>query len=221
MNGRKKRPPSLTPKQRMIAEFILSFQEEHGFTPSQKEIATHFKFKSLGTVQNYLVRLQEQGVLKKTWNAKRSLQVSLPSTTPSLLSQPSSQHPSLPLVGRVAAGRPIEAIESDDKIEVPPFFIKSSGRHFVLQVQGDSMQEDGILDGDYVVLRKQENAENGQTVVALVDGEATLKRFYHKKNGRIELHPANAKYSPFVFNPNDGVDFHIEGLYVGLIRKIH
>jgi repressor LexA len=215
MPPKQKLPPMLTPKQKMIAEFILKFQEEQGYAPSQREIAAHFQFKSLGTVQNYLVRLQEHGVLSKSWNAKRSIQVSLPTPPP-----PTSSSQALPLLGRVAAGRPIEAIETHEKIEVPQFFIRPGKSHFVLQVQGDSMKEDGILDGDYVVLRKQTHAENGETVVALVNGEATLKRYY-KKQDQVELHPANSSYKPFVFNLQEELDFRIEGLYVGLIRRIH
>ena len=207
----------LTPKQKLMLDFIVSFTEERGFSPSQTEIAQHFKFKSLGTVQNYLVRLEEQGVLRKTWNGKRTLQVLMPPTT----SPTNPQALDLPLAGRVAAGRPIEAIEGSESVEVPMFLVKSSSAqndHYVLQVEGDSMKDDGILDGDYVIVKKQKSAENGQTVVAIIDGEATLKRFY-KKGDNVELHPANASYKPFVFHPDEGVDFRIEGLYVGLIRQ--
>lgn len=120
----------------------------------------------------------------------------------------------LPLAGRVAAGRPIEAIEAADSLEVPTSML-GRGDNFVLQVQGDSMIGDGILDGDYVVVRKAADAENGRTVVALLHGEATVKRFY-RKEGRIELHPANPTMQPILVENEESL--RIEGVVVGVIR---
>ncbi|WP_305047023.1 transcriptional repressor LexA [Geoalkalibacter sp.] len=194
----------LTPKQKALLDFIVSFTERSGYPPSQQEIADAFGFSSLGTVQNYLVRLEREGVLSKDWNAKRGLRVRRESR-PGL---------ELPLAGMVAAGKPIEAVSNPDSIEVPASML-GSGENFVLRVQGDSMVGDGILDGDYVVVRKQPDAQSGQTVVALIRGEATVKRLVRKK-GRIELHPANPAMQPLIIK--DEEDFRLEGVVVGVIR---
>ncbi len=217
---------SLTPKQKEILDYIESFAAEHGYAPSQQEIAQHFGFRSLGTVQNYLVRLTRHGFLKKTLNARRGAQVvGNPTnvdhhTTPSATSALAGSVP-LPLLGRVAAGRPIEAVLQLEMLDVPTTMLKGpSSAHFVLQVKGDSMRDDGIFDGDFVVIRKTDHAENGQTVVALVNSEATLKKFF-QRGSRIELHPANPAYQPFVFeeNSDESFQFKVEGICTGLIRK--
>ncbi len=201
---------ALTPKQKEVHDFISGFTAEKGYAPSQQEIARHFGFKSLGTVQNYLVRLERQGLLRKTWNARRGAKV--------VRAQSATEAVPLPLLGRVAAGRPIEAIQTMETLEVPSSMLKS-GDHFVLRITGDSMIEDGILDGDYVVIRQQSFATNGQTVVALIRNEATIKRFY-RKGGKVELRPANAKYQPLVVESLVEGDFKIEGVMVGLIRRL-
>lgn len=211
---------AITPKQKKVLAFIEQYEAENGFPPSQKEIARHFNFKSLGTVQNYLVRLERNGFLKKVWNAKRSIQTISPQPT---LPYASGTVP-LPLLGKVAAGRPIEAVETPDTLEVPSSMIKR-GEHFVLKVQGDSMIEDGILDGDYVVVQKRLTANNGETVVALIHNEATIKRFVRRTSGRVELHPANPAYAPIVLESlvtgedAQPEDFTIAGVMVGLIRQ--
>ena len=199
---------NLTPKQLRILEYIRSFRKENGYSPSQQEIAHNFGFKSLGTVQNYLVRLKRQGALSQSWNAKRDL-------TP-LISNPinpiHSETVPLPLLGKIAAGKPLEVISPTDApaetLEVPTSLFSGSFRsphttsspafeHYALHVQGSSMIEDGILDGDFVIIRKQSVAQNGETVVALINNEATIKRYYKKtdkKNISIELRPANESY---------------------------
>ncbi len=194
----------LTPKQKAVYDYILNFSETRGYPPSQQEIAKAFGWSSLGTVQNYLVRLVREGVLSKDWNAKRGLKIL----------HPQGNAVELPLAGLVAAGKPIEAIATPDSIEVPPSMV-GTGENFVLKVQGDSMIDDGILDGDYVVVRKQAQAESGQTVVALIRGEATVKRL-QRRDGRIELHPANPSMQPFIIDGEE--EFQIEGVVVGVIR---
>jgi len=194
----------LSPKQKAVYDYILSFQDRHGYPPSQREIANAFGWSSLGTVQNYLVRLVREGVLSKDWNARRGLKIL----------HPRGQAIELPLVGLVAAGKPIEAIATADSIEVPPSMV-GTGENFVLRVQGDSMIGDGILDGDYVVVRKQAQADSGQTVVALIRGEATVKRLL-RRSGRIELHPANPTMQPLLIAGEE--EFRIEGVVVGVIR---
>ncbi len=194
----------LTPKQKEVLDFIESFSAGNGYPPSQQEIARAFGLRSLGTVQNYLVRLEREGALARDWNARRGLR----------LRRQTGSVAELPLAGQVAAGRPIEAVQTPDSIEVPASMV-GAGENFVLRVQGDSMVGDGILDGDYVVVRKQADADNGQTVVALLDNEATVKRLY-RRQGRIELHPANPAMAPIVVAGEESL--RIEGVVVGVIR---
>lgn len=196
----------ITPKQKKLLDYIRDFAERMGYAPSQTEIAAHFGFRSLGTIQNYLKILERDGHLKREWNAKRAL-------TP-VAARPSTQ--TLPLLGMVAAGKPIEAVENRDEIEVPPTML-GRGENFVLKVRGDSMVGDGIMNGDYVIVAKRKTAENGTTVVALVDGEATVKR-YHKKGDRIELRSANPLVPDIHVDPES--DFAIEGIVVGVIRHL-
>lgn len=198
----------LTPKQKKILDFIESHLDREGYPPSQQEIARAFGFRSLGTVQNYLVRLEREGLLSRDWNARRGLRLTRsPHRVGGL---------ELPLAGTVAAGRPIEAVEVPDTIEVPASMV-GPGENFVLRVRGDSMVGDGILDGDYVVVRKQSQAQNGQTVVALLGSEATVKRFY-RRGGRIELHPANPAME--VIEVPETAGFRIEGIVVGVVRHL-
>lgn len=201
----------LTPKQKQVLDFILEYLTKYSYSPSQKEIADHFGFKSLGTVQNYLVRLERQGILRKPWNAKRAMEVArVEQSRPAV---------PLPLLGRVAAGRPIEAIENHETIDVPASMIKG-GENFVLKVTGDSMIDEGILQGDFVVIRKQAQAQNGQTVVALIGNEATIKKYY-RKGGKVELHPANPAYQPLIIESLvDSTEFKIAGVLVGVIRRL-
>lgn len=209
---------SLTPKQQDILRYIQESSLKKGYAPSQQEIAKHFGFRSLGTVQNYLVRLERGGYLKKAWNARRGMQV-LPQPQESSQDFNQSGSVPLPLVGAVAAGRPIEAIEQRETLDVPVSML-GRGEHVVLRVKGDSMIGDGILDGDFVVIRKQQMAMNGQTVVALVHNEATIKRFYHR-GSRIELQAANPSYDPLIVDSMvENPDFKIEGVMVGLIRRL-
>ena len=210
----------LTPKQKALLDFIQQFEQEQGYAPSQQEIAKHFGFNSLGTVQNYLVRLQRQGLLKKTWNARRSVSLTATAKRKNVPPQPIRMSAaSLPLLGRVAAGKPIEAIENAESLEVPPTML-SKGEQFVLKVVGDSMVDDGILNGDFIVVQKQAQATNGQTVVALINNEATVKRYY-RLGQRVELHPANPNYEPLVIESLvDSPDFRIEGIVTGVIRHL-
>ncbi len=194
----------LTPKQKRVLEFIRDYSRAEGFAPTQQEIARRFGFRSLGTVQNYLTRLEREGLIRRRWNGKRALEVVDP--------EPAGLE--VPLLGYVAAGRPIEAVETPDTTEVPSGMLRA-GEHFVLRVRGDSMVDEGILDGDYVVVRRQATARNGEIVVALVDGEATVKRF-HRRGDRVELRPANAAMEPIVVGP--GQAFSVVGRVVGVIR---
>jgi repressor LexA len=198
---------SLTKKQKQVYDYICEYIEENEFSPTQMEIKEHFGFKSLGSVQDYIRYLKSAGYLTNDPNSVRGL------TPASQQTSSSEDVMEIPLHGKVAAGNPIEAMEGSEMISVPTAMI-GKGTHYALTISGQSMIEDGILDGDVIIVKEQNNAHNGDTVVAVIENEATVKRYYKKKN-RIELHPANSTMQPIVV---DGGDFQIKGVLVGLIR---
>ncbi len=200
---------ALTRRQREIFDFISSFVEERGYSPSLEEIAAQFGLSSVATVHKHVQHLVEKGLLRKAWNRSRSIEpVSQGVEQPGLTT--------LPLVGTVAAGTPIEAIEDNQTISVPAQMAGRPGESFVLRVRGDSMIEDQICDGDLVVIEKCKEARNGQTVVALIDGsEATLKRFYRSGN-RVKLVPANESMEPIEVLAEQVT---IRGVVRGLLRS--
>jgi repressor LexA len=194
---------NLTKRQKEILDFIRAYRSDHGISPTQREIRERFQLSSFGTVQKHLKRLEEKGALSRDWNRSRGIS---PREEP-----PASR--GIPLLGLVAAGRPIEPFPQEESIEVPATLL-GKGDHFVLRVRGESMVDDGILDGDYVVVARRDRAETGQTVVALVRGEATLKRYY-PEGSRVRLQPANATMKPLLV---EGRDLTIQGVVTGLIR---
>ena len=196
----------LTPRQRTAYDFIASFRERHGFAPSFEEMRRHLGVASLNAVAKLVTQLRRRGYLAEAPpNAKRWLAPSAHRT----------EGATIPLVGVIAAGRPIEAIETPEEIDVPAALLGKGGERYALRVRGDSMIEDGIHDGDVVVVRRVRRAENGETVVAIVDGDATLKRF-HQTGTRVELRPANATLAPIRLAA-DRVE--IRGVLVGLLRR--
>lgn len=194
---------NLTKRQKEILDFIRSYRLEHGISPTQREIRETFKLSSFGTVQKHLKRLEEKGALAREWNRSRGIAPR----------DEAAVGRAVPLLGLVAAGRPIEPFPQEESIEVPASLL-GKGDHYVLRVRGESMIDDGILDGDFVVVARREKAESGQTVVALVRGEATLKRFY-SEGQRVRLQPANSAMKPLTF---DARDVTIQGVVTGLIR---
>ena len=207
----------LTPNEKKVLEFIKLFLVSNGFPPTYQEIKEEFGFASYFSVQRYLKQLETKGYVKSPWrNKKRALEL-LETDSPAS----STQAPpngiaaqAIPFLGKVAAGRPIEAIERDDQVHVPPSMLKKSHSAFALKVEGESMIEDGIRDGDILVIQKQATASNGQTVVALIDNEATVKRFY-QRGPQVELRPANPTMKP-IFVEAERVS--IAGIVVGLLR---
>jgi repressor LexA len=194
---------ALTKKQKDVLDFITEFIRESGVSPTQKEIQEHFGFKSLGSVQDYIKYLKDGGYLSSESHSTRGL---APATT-------NTNAEEIPLLGKIAAGVPIEAIEHRDTISVPTSLLKK-GTHYALKVQGESMIEEGILSGDIAIIRHQLHADNGQIVVAVVDEETTLKTYF-KKSKHIELHPANHKMKPIII---DNKECEIRGILVGLLR---
>ena len=211
----------LTPRQRAAYDFIESFGMERGYAPSYDEIRRHLGLASLNAVAKLIVQLRRRGQLVAAPpNAKRWLEpvrqrrgvAAGPAARVS--PGPRTAATTIPLLGTIAAGRPIETVENAEEIEVPASML-GTGERYALRVQGDSMIEDGIRDGDVVVVRRAQRAAAGETVVAIVDGEATLKRF-HPVRGQVELRPANAALEPIRVRA-DRVE--IRGVLVGLFRR--
>jgi repressor LexA len=195
---------TLTPAQERVYRFLRQYLQHHGHAPSYEEIRRHLGFQSLNAVHKHLKQLERRGYLRSPWaNQKRILEL-LPLRTGSA---------TLPFLGVVAAGTPIEALEVPEVVEVPESFL-GSGSNFALRVRGDSMVEEGIRDGDTLILTRQDHAENGQTVVALVHGEATVKKFYGRGE-EVELRPANQQMEPI--RAAAGA-VQILGVVVGLLR---
>ncbi len=199
---------SLTRKQKQVYDYIVEYIEQNDFSPTQMEIKENFGFKSLGSVQDYIRYLKSSGYLANDTNSVRGLTP----LNPNALGK-SQDVIDIPLHGKVAAGNPIEALEGSETITVPSSMI-GFGNHYALTISGESMIEDGILDGDLIVVKEQNTAKNGDTVVAVIDNEATVKRFY-KKSNQIELHPANSTMKPIIVTQGD---FQIKGVLAGLIR---
>ena len=201
----------LTERQRDILNFIKEFQKERGVAPTHREICDQFGFSSYGTVYKHLSLLEKKGLIRRDWNQKRGVE---------LVDSEEQREPAaagvreLPLFGYIAAGRPLDVEVSQETISVPEH-LTTRGENYVLKVRGDSMIEDGILDGDLVIIARREQAYNGEMVVANVNGEVTLKRLY-REGERIRLQPANATMSP-IFAPAREVA--VQGVVVGLMRR--
>jgi len=201
----------LTKRQKEVLDYVTQFIELHGYAPSYREIASHFKYGSVATVAEHIESLVTKGMLQKGDNEARSIQLVRADDidpTPSV---------GLPILGLVAAGQPIETLGVHaETLEVPPFMV---GRRnsYVLQVKGQSMIDEGINDGDYVVVQEKEVPSNGEMIIALINGgEATLKRYY-KEKGHIRLQPSNAAMEPIIVK--SGTPIEIQGIVIGLIRK--
>lgn len=207
---------AITKKQKEVFDYICEYTRNNGYAPTQREIKDHFGFKSFGSVQAYLKYLVSAGYLETDWNARRG--ITLAAEEPTKASKAiAADVEEIPWLGNVAAGIPIEAIENpSETIQVPRSMVSKGGNYFALSVQGDSMIEAGILEGDVIVCRHQTNADNGQVIVAVVDGEATVKTLNKQKKG-IELIPANSRMRPFMIEPDQ--DFRIAGILVGLMRS--
>lgn len=200
---------ALTKKQRQILDYVEEFVESNGYSPSYEEIAEHFGYSSLATVHEHLSNLEQKGFLRKNYNKSRSLEVVRADVQGAIALE-------LPLLGNVAAGLPIEAVPQDETIAVPHDMVRR-GNNYVLRVKGDSMIEEQIRDGDYIIVNARQTAENGEMVVALVAGEsATVKKFYREPGNRIRLQPANPSMQAMYFAAHE---VQIQGIVVGVIRK--
>jgi len=202
----------LTERQREILEFIQDFVRVQGFAPTHREICDRFGFSSYGTVYKHLRLLAEKGYLRRDWNQKRGMELirAIPG------GGSTASQADLPFFGRIAAGRPIEALSGNERLAVPTHLLSTrTGDHYVLRVVGESMVDEGIHDGDYVVVLRRERAEPGEMVVALVGDDATLKRFY-PEGETVRLQPANPAIKPIRVPARD---VKVQGIVVGLMRK--
>lgn len=195
----------LTLSQRKSYDFIQKFFDENDHAPTAAEIAEGIGIKSRGVVHRYLKALDSAGLIRLLPKRHRNIQLMESSSIPSN---------SLPLVGAIAAGQPIEAIEQDETIDVASVFLGPN--RYALKVKGDSMIDEGIFDGDIVVCERSDTARDGQIVVALVDrDQATLKRLYHNADKTITLLPSNPTHKPMIYSENQ---VEIQGIYIGLLR---
>lgn len=200
----------LTQRQRQILEYIMQHIDLHGYPPTVREIGEAVNLSSSSTVHAHLRNLEEKGLIQRDAILTRAIKI--------VSGLASSVKPkkvmNLPVLGQVAAGKPILAVEDiEDEFPIPQEFL-SGEEGFMLQVKGESMIDDGIFNGDYVIVRRQANADNGDTVVAMIDNEATVKRFY-RETARIRLQPANSQLGPMYFE-----DVTIVGKVVGLMRRM-
>lgn len=208
---------ALTRRQKEVLDFIASFVESHGFSPSYEEIANGLRLASLATVHKHIQALETKTYLKRGFNQSRSIEISdrYLEDRKRYDTAASGARMSVPLMGRIAAGRPVEAIADQNTLEFADFAGDSDT--FALQVRGESMIEDHICDGDYVLIKRTAEARDGDIVVALVAGmETTLKRFYREADGRVRLQPANAAMEPILVGADQ---LEIQGKLLAVLRK--
>ena len=197
----------LTKRQKELLDYLAEYIEQNGYAPTLEEIGRNFALGSLATVHKHLQNLERKGHIRRQPNRSRALE-----DTPRAGARPTVQ---VPLLGRVAAGNPLEPVEVPESVALPEELL-GRGDTFALRVQGDSMKDDGILDGDVVVIESRAAVENGATVVALVRGEATLKRFFRAERGKVRLMPANERIDPIVAPAED---VEVRGEVVALLRR--
>ena len=197
----------LTRRQREIFDFLAAFIEQHGYAPSLEEIGRRFGLSSLATVHKHLTNLEEKGFIRRSWNRSRSVEL--------VPTRGGRRAIELPLLGTVAAGAPIEAVASSETIAVPEEIVAARDA-YALRVRGNSMIDEQIRDGDIVLVENRKSADNGEMVIALLDGaDVTLKKFY-RDDGRIRLQPANPALRPLVVKPDQ---VQIQGVVVGVMRR--
>ena len=198
---------ALTKRQKEILDYLKEFIGDRGYAPSFEEICKAFGYTSLATVHEHLSNLERKGYIRRSYRESRSVEFP-PEAEPSVV---------LPLLGTVAAGLPIEAIEVEETLPVPAEMLRKGRDHYILRVEGESMIDEQIRDGDYIVINSRETANDGETVIALVGNEAaTVKKLYREPGDRIRLQPANESMVPIF---EDAHDVRVQGVVVGLIRK--
>jgi repressor LexA len=197
----------LTKRQREILDYLNEFIQQHGYAPSLEEVGRRFGLSSLATVHKHLTNLQEKGFIKRAWNRSRSVEL--------VQTKLGGRALELPLLGFVAAGAPIEAVATAETISVPEDLVGKRDT-YVLRVRGESMIDEQIRDGDFVIVEDRKTAENGEMVIALLGGsDVTLKKFY-RENGHVRLQPANPTMQPLIVPAEQ---LQVQGVVVGVMRK--
>lgn len=207
---------ALTKRQKQVLDFLSSFISRKGYSPSFEEIAEALGLKSLATVHKHMVTLEQKGFIRRRYNQSRSIDiVAIPGKVRAAVARALQPAYELPLLGRIAAGQPLEAVSTPERLSLGDFTRERNV--FVLEVKGNSMVDDHILEGDYILVEQTETARAGEIVVALVrDEEATLKRFYPERGGKVRLQPANAEMAPLVVPAKE---VRIQGRVIGVLRK--
>ena len=210
---------ALTRRQKELYDFLLNFVDTHGYSPSFEEIAEGMGLSSLATVHKHITNLEQKGLLKRDYNRSRSIDLLKPRglmkrSLAVAAAATAQSNVTLPLLGRIAASQPLEAVENPESISLADF--TRSKEVYVLQVKGESMQDEHILNGDYVLVEKTNAARDGEIVVALVDGsEATLKRIY-VEGSKVRLQPSNAAMQPIIV---PAASVQVQGRVIGVLRK--
>jgi len=197
----------LTKRQREILDYLNEFIQHHGYAPSLEEIGRRFALSSLATVHKHLKNLEDKGCIKRVWNKSRSVEL--------IATRTGTRSAEIPLLGRIAAGLPVEAIPSNESVSVPEEFIGIRDA-YALRVQGNSMMDEQIRDGDIVIVEDRKKAYNGETVIALLDGSNVAIKAYFLEDNNIRLQPANPALPPLLLKP-DAV--HIQGVVLAVMRR--
>lgn len=209
---------ALTRRQKQVLDVIERFINRHGYSPSFQEIKKSLGIRSLATVHKHVENLERKGFIRRGYNRSRSIDVLQSGRRPAKAQPEGGTSPSFefPLLGRIAAGRPVEVFTAAETLSLEDFSNRR-GEVFVLKVAGDSMIDDHICDGDYILVQRARDAANGEIVVALIDKlEATLKRLFHEPEGKVRLQPANAQMDPIVV---PAATVEVQGRVIGVLRK--
>jgi repressor LexA len=206
---------ALTRRQKDVLDFLIEFIDTKGYSPSYEEIAAGLKLASLATVHKHVSALEAKNYLRRGFNQSRSLEISSKYLSEWRRHRAQSSESDMPLLGRIAAGAPVEAIQGDERLGFGDF--TGNSNTFALEVRGESMIEDHICDGDYVLVERVAEVRDGEIVVALIDGaEATLKRFFKEPDGTIRLQPANSSMQPIRANP---AAVEVQGRVLAVLRR--
>jgi repressor LexA len=206
VDGEDSEMATLTKRQKQLVDYLENYIGEHGYAPTLAEVGQYFGLSSLATVHKHLKNLESKGFIRRMHNHSRALEIAGKGD--------GTGAREISLLGQVAAGSPIEAIEGQDTITVPEDFVRRDST-FCLRVKGQSMVDEGIRDGDYIIVESRDAANQGETVVALIGGEATVKKYFRENDGRVRLQPANPTMDPIYV---DEENLRIRGVVVGLMR---
>ena len=208
----------LTKRQREVFEFIKTFIDEHGYSPSLEEVAKGLGLSSLATVHKHLTNLGEKGLIRRHWNRGRGIEIVRDLDAPQIVKMELEACFAIPIRGTVAAGQPLDVTEDDltDRLSVPADLVRKADETFVLKVRGDSMIEEGIQEGDFIICERRGEASNGQVVVALVNEYETTVKYFYSEGEQVRLQPANPYMAPIYVKAQD---VKVQGVVVGLMRK--